>query len=267
MPDVARSLGLSKDVISSEGVISTSALERMSQEAVLPVSAEVVQLDTGAGGGGERRVKPIRIAVIDDQVLVRQCFAQSLEAAQDDTVVLCFSTIDEWQAAADQHATVSFILLCRTGRRAIDAPRDIEHLSKSASGIPIILISDEEDPQAIQTAIHAGARGVIPASVNLGLALIAMRLVSAGGIYVPECILPSPKLEPIKDANESKSQRRLTDRQAAIVEELRRGKPNKIIAYELGMTESTVKVHIRNIMQKLNARNRTEVAFIVSKAG
>jgi len=235
-------------------------------EQVISVSTEVVQLDAGADRDGERRVKPIRIAVIDDQILVRQCFAQSIEAAQEGTVVLCFSTIDEWQAAARQHATVSFILLCRTGRRMIDAPRDIEHLSKSASGIPIILIADEEDPQAIQTAIHAGARGVILASVNLRLALMAMRLVSAGGTYVPECILDSRKLEPPENDNKRKIQRMFTDRQAAVVEALCQGKPNKIIAYELSMAESTVKVHVRNIMQKLNAKNRTEVAIIVRKS-
>ncbi len=52
-----------------------------------------------------------------------------------------------------------------------------------------------------------------------------------------------------------------TARQAAVIEALRRGKANKIIAYELSMCESTVKVHIRNIMKKLNATNRTEVAY------
>ena len=55
-----------------------------------------------------------------------------------------------------------------------------------------------------------------------------------------------------------------TARQAAVVDALRQGKSNKIIAYELNMRESTVKVHVRNIMKKLNARNRTEVAFRVN---
>ena len=52
-----------------------------------------------------------------------------------------------------------------------------------------------------------------------------------------------------------------TERQMAVVEALRRGRANKIIAHELQLRESTVKVHIRNIMKKLNATNRTEVAF------
>jgi DNA-binding NarL/FixJ family response regulator len=56
-----------------------------------------------------------------------------------------------------------------------------------------------------------------------------------------------------------------TARQAAVVEALRRGKANKIIAYELKMRESTVKVHVRNIMKKLHATNRTEVAFMANR--
>ena len=52
-----------------------------------------------------------------------------------------------------------------------------------------------------------------------------------------------------------------TMREAGVVEALRQGKPNKIIAYELNLCESTVKVHIRNIMKKLKATNRTEIAY------
>ena len=55
---------------------------------------------------------------------------------------------------------------------------------------------------------------------------------------------------------------RVEERQEAVVEALRQGKANKIIAYELNMQESTVKVHVRNIMKKLNAKNRTEVAYL-----
>ena len=56
-----------------------------------------------------------------------------------------------------------------------------------------------------------------------------------------------------------------TRRQVAVIDALRKGKANKIIAYELNMCESTVKVHVRNIMKKLNAKNRTEVAYLASE--
>jgi DNA-binding NarL/FixJ family response regulator len=56
-----------------------------------------------------------------------------------------------------------------------------------------------------------------------------------------------------------------TVRQTAVVKALRQGKPNKIIAYELKMKESTVKVHVRNIMRKLKAKNRTQVAYMTNQ--
>ena len=62
-----------------------------------------------------------------------------------------------------------------------------------------------------------------------------------------------------------KSNGLFTTRQAAVIDALRQGKPNKIIAYELKMRESTVKVHVRNIMKKLNATNRTQVAYLVTQ--
>jgi DNA-binding NarL/FixJ family response regulator len=56
-----------------------------------------------------------------------------------------------------------------------------------------------------------------------------------------------------------------TSKQRSVIEGLRRGKPNKAIAYELNMCESTVKVHVRNVMKKLGARSRTEAALILSE--
>lgn len=55
-----------------------------------------------------------------------------------------------------------------------------------------------------------------------------------------------------------------TQREVDVINALTQGKPNKIIAYELNLRESTVKVHIRNIMKKVDAKNRTEVIFKIS---
>jgi DNA-binding NarL/FixJ family response regulator len=132
--------------------------------------------------------------------------------------------------------------------------------------IPIILVSDEENPEEIQEGLQLGVRGFISARVNLHLAVCVMQLISAGGMYVPPSTATTPQHRPPQTENPANRevQSLFTPRQAAVVEALRQGKPNKIIAYELDMRESTVKVHIRNIMRKLNARNRTQVAFMLT---
>lgn len=80
-----------------------------------------------------------------------------------------------------------------------------------------------------------------------------MYLVKIGGTFVPPSL--SLRTKPERVATEL-----FTPRQMAVLERLKIGKPNKIIAYELAMSESSVKAHIQNIMKKMGAANRTEVA-------
>jgi DNA-binding NarL/FixJ family response regulator len=91
-----------------------------------------------------------------------------------------------------------------------------------------------------------------------------MRLVGAGGTFVPASSLLEARRSAGQPLSKQALKIQLTARQIAVVNALRQGKANKVIAYELNMRESTVKVHVRNIMKKFNAHNRTEVAFIAS---
>jgi DNA-binding NarL/FixJ family response regulator len=93
----------------------------------------------------------------------------------------------------------------------------------------------------------------------------AIDLVRAGGTFVPASSLIAAHHAPETQADVQKSNGLFTTRQAAVIDALRQGKQNKIIAYELKMRESTVKVHVRNIMKKLNATNRTQVAYLVTQ--
>ncbi len=88
----------------------------------------------------------------------------------------------------------------------------------------------------------------------------------AGGTFVPasSLIAAQRRVESSEGKERRSSEGMFTARQAAVVEALRRGKSNKQIAYELAMCESTVKVHVRNIMKRLNARNRTQVALLAN---
>jgi DNA-binding NarL/FixJ family response regulator len=98
--------------------------------------------------------------------------------------------------------------------------------------------------------------------MSLPVALEAMRLVSAGGTYIPaESVLAASAAAMLQPTLKNTNQDLFSKRQLQVVEALRRGRANKLIAYELNMCESTVKVHVRQIMKKLNARNRTEAAF------
>lgn len=203
------------------------------------------------------------VALIDRRSLYRECFAKCLKATQRVGTVLSYGSVSEWSAAAGR-TTASLVLYCVGGRRATEPEivRDIGLLSRGESAPPAIVLSDIEDPDQILGALDNGARGYIPTSTSLDVVVEALHLVGAGGVFVPASSLISARR-----AGHANGQRRnghglFTPRQTAVVDALRQGKANKVIAFELNMRESTVKVHVRNIMRKLKARNRTEVAFL-----
>jgi DNA-binding NarL/FixJ family response regulator len=178
--------------------------------------------------------------------------------------VIAFPSVESWLEVAG-HVAVSLVVLCVAGRPDDERTlREISILAQS-SRLPIVILSDLEDPNVIVGALDQGARGYIPTTLTLEVAVNALRLVKAGGTFVPASSLIAVRRSVAGTVNpEQAGERLFTARQAAVVEALRRGKANKIIAYELNMRESTVKVHVRNIMRKLKARNRTEVAFMTN---
>ncbi|WP_050752118.1 response regulator transcription factor [Nitrobacter sp. Nb-311A] len=200
------------------------------------------------------------VIIIDERALVRDCLVYCLQAKYDSPAVFSFATLSDWIKVEDDFPVPSVILLgSQTGqKKALNDSDDVESLAHVAMNAPLIIVSDVEDGSRIKRAIESGARGYIPTSMTLGVAVEAVRLVEAGGTFVPISAMSS-----FRSAGQDESQL-FTARQIMVIEALRRGRANKQIAYELGMCESTVKVHIRHIMRKLKARNRTEVAMMAS---
>jgi len=205
------------------------------------------------------------IVVIDQRVLIRDCLARCLRTANPNCIVLPFASVGDWLAAAHAHSAPAVIVLCVQDRKPVDALLDDELslLARNGIDIPIVIISDAEDMNHVVAALEHGARGYIPTSVTLDVAVEAMRLVEAGGTFAPASTMISWKrTEEAGTPQNGHLKELFTARQAAVLAVLRQGKANKSIAHELNMREGTVKVHIRNIMKKLKAKNRTEVAIL-----
>jgi DNA-binding NarL/FixJ family response regulator len=201
------------------------------------------------------------IVVIDERVLVRDCFVQCLRLSYSNHAILPFSSLREWSKTASDKSKPSIVVLCTPSGRyaAAGNEEEIEFLARVALTVPVIVVSDAEDAQHIIKVLKNGARGYIPTSMTLDVAVEAVRLVKAGGTFVPASSL-------ISNVNGMPASlgSALTARQIMVLRALHSGKANKQIAYELNMCESTVKVHIRHIMRKLNARNRTQIAVKAS---
>jgi DNA-binding NarL/FixJ family response regulator len=202
------------------------------------------------------------IVLIEKRPLYRECLTRCLTLACAQNVI-SFASVDGWLDVAENIPAALIVFCSGSEPNDAQAHREVSLLLQSANGLATILVSDVEAPDQIIDALDRGARGYIPTSVSLEVAIEAMHLVRAGGMFVPA--------ESLKVARQladsflpSKHTGMFTARQVAVLEALRRGKANKIIAHELNMCESTVKLHIRNIMKKVGARNRTEVAFMTN---
>lgn len=145
---------------------------------------------------------------------------------------------------------------------------DLHTIHQKLPDVPLVVFSKHNDAAQALGAIRLGARGYIPASLSLPVMIAALRLIMVGGVY----IAPVSTEALGHTANESvltstgghqPSQARggLTNREEEVLALLRQGKPNKLIAYELRMSENTVKVHVRRIIKKLHVMNRTEAAY------
>ncbi len=226
----------------------------------------VADYDTLAISGDEATEK--LLVLLDARALDRECFAQSLVSHGIGMKVLAFGSIESWRREKDLHPPVTAIVLNIGGRKVNDATlaAELTKLTGEFSGTPVILLGETDDLSQILVALEYGASGYIPASVGIDVCVEAINLAVAGGMFVPaSSVMAVRKIIGSGIETPRPMAGMFTPRQEEVVHALRRGKANKIIAYELNLRESTVKVHIRNIMKKLKATNRTEVAYKINQ--
>jgi DNA-binding NarL/FixJ family response regulator len=171
------------------------------------------------------------------------------------------------------HGCRMFIL--NVGAQSVDTPEPapwLEAVHAAAPDAPIVVISDREEAGEIVAAFRYGVRGYIPASIEPTLALQALTFILNGGQFFPPNALleglwrpgggPSGRLRVRKAGEPGESDGGLTARQQDVLDLLRLGRSNKLIARELKMCEATVKVHVRQILRRLGASNRTQAALM-----
>ncbi len=165
--------------------------------------------------------------------------------------------------AARSDGGANTVLLSTVSLSRQEAEEALAKLMEAAPRFRIMVLANADDPQAALAAIKGGASGYITTTVGFDSLPLALQFIGRGGVYIPPQCLVAAGRASFPEA-EHDSAGGLTRREEAVVNAIQQGKPNKVIAYELNMCESTVKVHVRRIMKKFHAKNRTDVAI---KAG
>lgn len=208
----------------------------------------------------------VNILLVDDHELFREGLkllladlAPALEFAE---AADCASALTLARARRFDIVLMDFHLPGTGGLQVLQA------LRAAAEAAAIVVLSAEEAPALIRQVIEERAAGFIPKSSSHAVMMAALRLILAGGTYLPPHALygsaaaPAPLPTLPTGSVETLTERQLTTLRLAI-----QGKANKTIARELGLSEATVKAHLSAAFRVLGVRNRTEAVFAVARNG
>ncbi len=203
------------------------------------------------------------IVIIEKRTLVRECLAYCI-GNNFSCPIVTFPDIKSWRKASSNiRASLVILSIDNISDGSERWRRNDEVLSQvrcPEDDTPVVVLSDSESVEDVIGSLEHGARGYVPTGMALDVTIEALRLVIMGAVFAPADSLLTRQRTAAKFNSKCEQQTELTSRETAVADALRQGKANKLIADELNISQSTVKVHVRNIMKKLSAKNRTEVA-------
>lgn len=198
----------------------------------------------------------ISVLVVDDHQLVAEVLSMHLGAQGDFDSELAHS-VDEALAVIAEKGPFDVVLL-DLWMPSMNGLEGMARVIEANVGGRVVLMSGNLPPSIVKDAVHLGAAGCIPKSLPAKSLVNAIRFVAAGEIFVPFHLVEA---EP--DARATLSG--LSERERLVLSGLSRGLTNKEIGRELGLSEVTVKMHVRTICGKLGVKNRTQAALIAQQ--
>ncbi|MCP3467872.1 MULTISPECIES: response regulator transcription factor [unclassified Bradyrhizobium] len=207
----------------------------------------------------------MRVLVVDDHPLFREAVGNSIRQAVADAEIIEAATIDEaLDVLSCGGIELTLFDLSLPGTTGLSG---LLRLRKAFPGSPIVVISCHKDSLIVASALFLGVSGYIHKSTSKKELVRAIGEVLRGSIYLPNCYRHNAEPDRSKDSLEEflKRLHDLTPQQLRVLELIHRGLQNKQIAYELRICETTVKVHVSEILRKLDIANRTKAIVEMSK--
>jgi DNA-binding NarL/FixJ family response regulator len=205
------------------------------------------------------------LVIADDHPLFRNALRQAISglvtAAQIDEA----GSFDELTGLLERDAEVDLILLDLT-MPGISGFSGLMYLRAQYPAIPVVIVSASDDIGTIRQSLDFGASGFIPKRFGVETLRDAILKVIAGDIWVP----PDTDLAAVADPDLARLRDRLvtlTPQQVRVLMMLSEGLLNKQIAYELGVSEATIKAHVSAILQKLGVESRTQAVIAAARIG
>lgn len=202
-----------------------------------------------------------RILIADDHPLFRGALRQALESMLAGLTILEVGSIDEMSKVLAETEEIDLVLL-DLNMPGVRGFSGLMYLRAQFPLVPVIVVSATEDPQTIRRCMEFGASGFVQKSLPIDTIRNAIKAVLDGGVFTPAGVDLSTKDDQSALIGRLAS---LTPQQIRVLMMLSEGLLNKQIAYELSVSEATVKAHVSAILQKLGVESRTQAVIAASK--
>ena len=204
-----------------------------------------------------------RLVIADDHPLFRGALREAVSGLFSEATIAEAGSFDEAAKLLDRGGDVDLVLLdlAMPGVRGFSG---LMYLRAQYPSVPVVVVSANDDPAVIRRCMEFGASGFIPKTVAAEAMRSAVAAVLAGGVWTP----PDVNFEGAADATTAELVQRLstlTPQQVRVLMMLSEGLLNKQIAYELSVSEATVKAHVSAILQKLGVESRTQAVIAAAK--
>ncbi|QNV05787.1 response regulator transcription factor [Shewanella algae] len=209
----------------------------------------------------------LNIIIADDHPLFRNALRQALNSGLSNTRWFEADSADALQKLLEQTNQGYDLVLLDLQMPGSHGYSTLIHLRAHFPELPVIVISAHEDAATISRALHYGGAGFIPKSASMETFIEAITAVMFGDIWLPQGI----ELVEINDEDETDKVAgklsELTPQQYKVLQMFAEGLLNKQIAYDLGVSEATIKAHATAIFRKLGVRNRTQAVIALQQLG
>lgn len=206
----------------------------------------------------------MKILIADDHALFRDGLAMRLEEINPDIILHQAATFSQAVKILDKENDINMIIV------DLDMPDmkwedGINELKNKAPDVSMVVISASEDIRNIRKILATGIKGYIPKRSDPKIMHNALKLILEGGTYIPPALIENTS-ESSSSSHRSNG-KTLTNRQSQVLDLIAQGKSNKQIAYEMGVSEATVKLHINALLRSLKVNNRTQAVVTAQKMG
>ena len=206
----------------------------------------------------------MKILIADDHALFRDGLALRLEQIAPEAAI--FQASGYSQVIKILKSDNNFdVLIMDVEMQDLPWLESLKQIREIAPHTKIIVVSASEDSRTIRTILTTGVKGYIPKRSEIKVFNNAFKLISDGGTYVPPNLIDNTPLNNISGRNTGI--KTLTTRQSQVLDLIAQGKSNKQIAYDMGVSESTVKLHINALLRSLHVNNRTQAVITAQKIG